>query len=127
MTVLGVVPGQESPAPGAGVLVAAEALRIARHVLQRLELRVGEGVVIGHVWARERALHTQVDVELGQGLEKWTPNFGRELNGDIRLSKSRHGDLLGVHTIRAASVQRRVPAPAGLEAGIELSLPGVRR
>ena len=43
VTVLGVVPRQEMPAPGAGVLVTAEALRIARRVLQRLELRLEDG------------------------------------------------------------------------------------
>ena len=47
--VLGVVPGEEDVAVGAGVLDRAEARREVRPVLQRLELRLGERVVVGDV------------------------------------------------------------------------------
>ena len=47
--VLGVVPGEEDVAVGSGVLDRAEALRERRAVLQRLELGLGERVVVRHV------------------------------------------------------------------------------
>src|SRR5437879_6528179 len=47
--VLGVVPGEEDVAVGSGILDRAEALRERRAVLQRLELRLRERVVIRDV------------------------------------------------------------------------------
>ena len=50
--VLGVVPGEERVAVGAGIVDRAEALREVRPVLQGLELRLREGVVVGDVGRR---------------------------------------------------------------------------
>jgi len=52
--VLGVVPREENVAVGAGVLDRAEPFRERRPVLQRLELRFGEWVVVGNVGAAMR-------------------------------------------------------------------------
>ena len=55
MAVLGVVPGEERPAEGDGGGNVFEAAREAGVILQGLELRLGEGVVIADLGAlRER-------------------------------------------------------------------------
>lgn len=51
MTVLGVVVVEELATEGSGVLDATEALGKLRAVLQRLELRFGVRIVVGHVRA----------------------------------------------------------------------------
>ena len=50
MMVFGVVPDEEGVAVGAGVLDRAETRRERRPVLQCLELRLRERVVVGDVW-----------------------------------------------------------------------------
>ena len=60
MMVLGVVPGEEEVAVGSRVLDRAEPLRERRPVLQRLELRFREWVVVGYVRSRVGLGHTQV-------------------------------------------------------------------
>jgi len=49
VVMLGVVPGEEVAAEGAAVFERAEAAREVGQVLHRLELRLGEGVVVRDV------------------------------------------------------------------------------
>src|SRR5712692_5354290 len=58
--VLGVVPREEDVAVGPGVLDRAEPVRERRSVLQRLELRFGERVVVAATSAAERHRATLV-------------------------------------------------------------------
>ena len=55
---LEVVPGKKRAAESAGVLDAAEAVGEVRPVLERLELRFRERVVVGDVWPAECVLVT---------------------------------------------------------------------
>ena len=55
MAVLGVVPGEERPAEGDGGGNVFEAAREAGVILQGLELRLGEGVVVADLGAAQRA------------------------------------------------------------------------
>ena len=54
MVVFVVVPAEEVPAESRGVLDAAEALREVGPVLEGLEARLGERVVVGDVRSRMR-------------------------------------------------------------------------
>ena len=54
---LGVVPGEEGLAEGPGLLDDPEALRKLGPVLERLELRLGERVIVGDVGARQVKLY----------------------------------------------------------------------
>ena len=56
MAVLGVVPGEERPAEGDGGGNVFEAPREAGVILQGLELRLGERVVIADLGAAQRVL-----------------------------------------------------------------------
>jgi hypothetical protein len=49
MTMLGVVPGKECLAVSPGILDAAEAIREVRTIFKRLEVRFGDGIVIGNI------------------------------------------------------------------------------
>ena len=63
---LGVVPAQEFPDPGTGVVQAGKAaLRPLRAVFQGAEQRLGEGIVIAHPGPAARGPDAQV-VHLGQ-------------------------------------------------------------
>ena len=68
MAVLGVVPGEERPAEGDGGGNVFEAPREARVILQGLELRFGERVVIADLGAAQRAGDPEVGEELGGAL-----------------------------------------------------------
>ncbi len=61
-----VVPVEEFGAPGACMLHATETAREIGLVLECLELRLGEGVVVGHA----RSTMTGIDTELGQQIEE---------------------------------------------------------
>ena len=52
VVMLAVVPGEEVATETAGMLEAAEALRKVGPELERLEVRFGVRVVVGHVWSR---------------------------------------------------------------------------
>ena len=65
MAVLGVVPGEERPAEGDGGGNVFEAPREAGVILQGLELRFGERVVIADLGAAQRAGDPEVGEELG--------------------------------------------------------------
>ena len=56
VVVLVVVPAEEGREPAACVKLAGEATRVVRLVLQGLELRLAEGVVVGDVRAAEAPL-----------------------------------------------------------------------
>jgi hypothetical protein len=66
--VLGVVPREEVVAVGAGVLDGAEPPWEGGPVLQRLELRFGEWVVVGDVGAAMRLRDPQVGEQQRDGL-----------------------------------------------------------
>jgi hypothetical protein len=66
--VLDVVPGEEDVAVGADVLDRAEPVRERRPVLQRLELRLRERVVVGDVGAAMRLRDPQVGEQERDGL-----------------------------------------------------------
>jgi hypothetical protein len=66
--VLGVVPREEDVAVGPDVLNRAEPVRERRPVLQRLELRFGEWVVVGDVRAAMRLRDPQVGEQERDGL-----------------------------------------------------------
>src|SRR5262249_23919417 len=66
--VLGVGPREEDVAVGAGVLDRAEACRECWAVLQRLELRLRERVVVGDVRPGVSLRHTEVGEEKSNGL-----------------------------------------------------------
>ena len=68
MAVLGVVPGEERPAEGDGGGDVFEAPREAGVILQGLELRFGERVVIADLGAAQRAGDPEVGEELGGAL-----------------------------------------------------------
>ena len=68
MAVLGVVPGEERPAEGDGGGNVFEAPREAGVILQGLELRFGERVVIADLGAAQRAGDPEVGEELGGAL-----------------------------------------------------------
>ena len=68
MAVLGVVPGEERPAEGDGGGNVFEAPREAGVILQGLELRFGEGVVIADLGAAQRAGDPEVGEEMGGAL-----------------------------------------------------------
>ena len=77
MMVLSVVPGEEALAVRSGVLNRAEPLREVRAVLQRLELRLRERVVVGDVGAAMRPRDPQV---LNLRAQKWwLPKLQRSL------------------------------------------------
>src|SRR5450830_1260464 len=67
VVVLVVVPGEEPLAEDAPLLDRAEAAGKLRAVLQGLELRLREGVVVGHVGPAVGLFDTQVRQELGHG------------------------------------------------------------
>ena len=64
VTVLLVVPDEEPAKVRAGMLEALEAFGEFGPVLQRLELHLREGIVVGDPRTREARCHTQVDEEL---------------------------------------------------------------
>ena len=64
MAMLGVVPGEERSAEGDGGGDVVEAPREAGMVLQGLELRLRERVVIGHLGAAQRAPDPEVGEQL---------------------------------------------------------------
>ena len=68
MAVLGVVPGEERPAEGDGGGNVFEAAREAGVILQGLELRLGERVVVADLGAAQRAGDPEVGEELGGAL-----------------------------------------------------------
>ena len=68
MAVLGVVPGEERPAEGDGGGNVFEAAREAGVILQGLELRFGERVVVADLGAAQRAGDPEVGEELGGAL-----------------------------------------------------------
>ena len=68
MAVLGVVPGEERPAEGDGGGNVFEAAREAGVILQGLELRFGERVVIADLGAAQRAGDPEVGEEMGGAL-----------------------------------------------------------
>jgi hypothetical protein len=59
MVVLVVVPTEERREPAAGVKLAGETARVVGLVLQRLELRLAESVVVGDVRAAEAPLDSE--------------------------------------------------------------------
>src|SRR6266511_1141996 len=59
-----VVPGEEAAQMNARLLEALEALRKFGPVLERLELRLRERVVVGYAWPREARRHAEVDQKL---------------------------------------------------------------
>src|SRR5450830_1723596 len=67
VVVLVVVPGEEPLAEDAPLLDRAEAAGELRAVLQGLELRLRDGVVVGHVGPAVGLFDTQVRQELGHG------------------------------------------------------------
>ena len=60
MAMLGVVPREERPAEGDRGGDVVEAAGEAGMVLQGLELRLGERVVVGHLGAAQRAGHAEI-------------------------------------------------------------------
>ena len=64
MSMLGVVPGEERAAKGGGGGEVVEASGEVGVVLQRFELRLGEGVVVADVGAAQRAGDPEVGKEL---------------------------------------------------------------
>ena len=60
-----VVPGEEDVPVGPSVLDGAEPLRKRRPILQRLELRLRERVVVGHVGPRMRLGHAEIGQHAG--------------------------------------------------------------
>jgi len=77
VVVFGVVPGEEGAAEGACVLDAAEAVGKLRPVLERLELALGEGVVVGDVRAAVRL----GDAEVRQQQGDWSARHRRAAVG----------------------------------------------
>ena len=65
---LAVVPGKERLTEDAGVLKAAEACREVRAVLQRLELGLGEGVIVGDLRPRMAPRHPEIRQQQRHGL-----------------------------------------------------------
>ena|SRR5450830_333753 len=68
MTMAVVVPGEELLTVSASVFDAAKALREVGTVLERLELRLGEWVVVADIRSAVGLGHFQVDQQLGHGL-----------------------------------------------------------
>ena len=68
MMMLLVVPSEEALAPRASFLETGKALRIRRPVLQRFELRLRVGIVVGDAGTRMTSGDIQVDEELIEGL-----------------------------------------------------------
>ena len=68
MTVLFVVPGEESMAKGSGILYRAEPLWELGAVLQGLELGFRVRVVIAHVGSTVRFGHAQIGKQMGHRL-----------------------------------------------------------
>src|SRR6202142_1126473 len=68
VVVLVVVPPKERLEPAAGVQLASEPPRVVGLVLQGLELRLAERVVVRHVRAAEAALDTEGGEQLCQGV-----------------------------------------------------------
>ena len=66
--VLGVVPGEKDVAVGPRVLDRTEPLGEGRPLLQRLELRLRERVVVGDVWACMSLGHAEIGEQKGDGL-----------------------------------------------------------
>ncbi len=66
MLMLVVVPAEEELEPATRVQHAREDARVVGLVLERLELRLAEGVVVGHVGSTE----AMVDAERGQQLRQ---------------------------------------------------------
>src|SRR5665811_1274805 len=61
-----IVPAEERREPAAGMQLAGETARVVGLVLQRLELRLAEGVVVGHVRAAEAPLDSKRRQQLRQ-------------------------------------------------------------
>jgi hypothetical protein len=68
MMMLLVVPSEESLAPRASFLESGKTLRIRRPVLQRFELRLRVGIVVGDAGTRMTSGDIQVDEELIEGV-----------------------------------------------------------
>ena len=77
MLMIVIIPSEELLTPGARMDGRAEALRIVRLVLERLELRLGEGVVIADVWAAETPHDTEGAEELREALRSPSRSPGR--------------------------------------------------
>jgi len=77
-----VVPGEEFTAERSRLFDVVEALREARSILQRLELRFRIRVVVGNVRARMALSHAQIGKEEGDGL-------GRHRAAAIRMNGER--------------------------------------
>ena len=88
MAVLGVVPGEERPAEGDGGGNVFEAAREAGVILQGLELRLGEGVVVADLGR----LRERVDPEVGEEL-------GGALAGHRRAAVRMQGEHLGLDAL----------------------------
>jgi hypothetical protein len=83
-----VVPGEESLAEDAGVLLGAKTLWESRAVLERLELRLGVGIVVGDMRPAVRLGDAEVRKQLSDGL-----------GGHGRAAIGVDGELTGVDAL----------------------------
>ena len=62
-----VVPGEETAAVRDGVLITTKSIGIGWSIFERLEVRLGEGVVVRNARPTVRDLNAEVSVELRDG------------------------------------------------------------
>jgi hypothetical protein len=93
MMVLFVVPGKEIDAVGARVFDAAESRREVRPILHRLELSLGERIVVRRFGPRVRFGNAEVGEQQGNGLRRHR-----------RAAVCVNGELIGLHVLPAAAV-----------------------
>ena len=98
---------EEHGAERAGVLDRAEPAGERRAVLERLELGLAVGVVVGHVRAAVGAGDTEIDEELGDGL-----------GGHRRATVGVQGELITVDTlaVMASSMNSSASSPVSAAA-----------
>jgi len=134
VVVLVVVPREESTAMNASMLDVREMRRKVRAVLERLELRLAEGVVVGDVGPREALGHAEIAIQLRDGLRRHRRSaigVNRQLRRIDALANDRFFDHLARqrrafsvlqtprHDVTAVDVQNDIEVVVGPLCGTE--------
>src|SRR6202051_5298556 len=115
MTMLGVVPGKECLAVSPGILNETETIREVRTIFKRLEVRFGEGVVIGNIRPTMSLDDFQIDQQGSDGLRSHAgAAIGVRRSAPARYIGQRRPGCVVSRWQRMADVGRSRPPRAAL-------------